>query len=869
MGFVRVQHGNALRHFMLVMLTIFVVICSFPKQQAEAKKPPRAQKGILDLRDWDFHSDGPVSLSGEWAFYWRRLIGPEDFQVQNGPQETGYIGLPGSWNGLVVNGQKLSGVGYGTYRLEVLLKRSSEIMAFRLLTIGTAFRLIVNGKTITSAGTLATTAQEGAPDWRPHVATFRDDRDRLRILIQVSNFHHHKGGVATDILLGLAKDIQTVRERHIAMELFLSGSILIMGLYHLFLFACRRKDKAPLHFGVFCLLIAMYTLLSGERFFAAVFPESSWALRVKLTNLTSFMSVPVFLYFLHSLYPNEFRKTFLHLVAVSLSILSAVVLLTSAIFYTRLISVYHIITLLAGLYSCFVLIAATWKRREGAPVFLIGFSLFFIIVLNDVLYDHGIIHTGQFIGFGLFVFILSQSVLLSMRFSGAFNLSERQQEELQETNESLSREITERKLVEKAMAESEEKYRLLAENVNDNIWIWDLSQKKFSYTSPSIKALLGYAAEEFLKLDMEQLLTPASWRFAMSTIEENMALEQAGGMRASRSTMLELELLKKNGSSVWVEVRARFLRDEAGRLNRILGVTRDITVRKRAESLQAAKLEAEASSKAKSEFLAIMSHELRTPLNHIIGFTELVADRTVGDLNETQKEYLEDALSSSRHLLSLINDVLDLSKVEAGKMSLDASPVELAGLLKDSLTMLKDTAMERSIHLDIRLNGIPETIRADQRKLRQIVYNLLANAVKFTPDGGKVILSACPVSNTFPFGPISDNSSETYPAKNRDSHAGIKDFVEISVQDTGIGIAPTDLDRIFKPFGQVQHSKNQRYPGTGLGLSLTRSLVGLHGGRIWAESEGHGKGATFRLVLPVGAREVPMVSTKGGEKHGG
>jgi signal transduction histidine kinase len=177
--------------------------------------------------------------------------------------------------------------------------------------------------------------------------------------------------------------------------------------------------------------------------------------------------------------------------------------------------------------------------------------------------------------------------------------------------------------------------------------------------------------------------------------------------------------------------------DEADReiVEGALNVFIDIMERKRAEEyIETAKQAAETANQAKSEFLANMSHELRTPLNHIIGFTELIVDKTYGELNEIQEEYLGDVLHSSRHLLSLINDILDLSKIEAGKMALDLSDINLKFLLENSLTMIQEKAMKHGIELSVDIDGIPETIIADERKLKQIIYNLLSNAVKFTPD---------------------------------------------------------------------------------------------------------------------------------------
>ncbi len=268
------------------------------------------------------------------------------------------------------------------------------------------------------------------------------------------------------------------------------------------------------------------------------------------------------------------------------------------------------------------------------------------------------------------------------------------------------------------------------------------------------------------------------------------------------------------------------------------------------EEIVLSKRRAEAANQAKSEFLANMSHELRTPLNHIMGFTELVLDKQFGDLNEVQGEYLNDALQSSRHLLSLINDILDLSKVEAGRLELEVAEIHLRMLLEGSLSMVQEKAMKHRIRLLSDINGIPEAIQADERRLKQILYNLLSNAVKFTPDGGSVTLSARYL--TFRDGQwlTRDEQPVGLPLDRDDQLMRGEGLIDISVQDTGIGIKGEDLQRIFAPFEQVESSSSRRFAGTGLGLSLTKRLVELHGGRIWAESEGQGKGSQFIFVIP-------------------
>jgi signal transduction histidine kinase len=228
----------------------------------------------------------------------------------------------------------------------------------------------------------------------------------------------------------------------------------------------------------------------------------------------------------------------------------------------------------------------------------------------------------------------------------------------------------------------------------------------------------------------------------------------------------------------------------------------------------------EVASQHKSEFLANMSHELRTPLNAIIGFSEVLTDRMFGELNEKQEEYLKDIYSSGTHLLSLINDILDLSKIEAGRMELELTDFHLPTALDNALTLVRERAGRRSITLQMSVDDRLGQIRADERKIRQVVLNLLSNAIKFTPEGGRIEVGAVP----------------------RDG------FMEVSVSDTGIGIAPEDQEKVFEEFRQVGTAA-KKVEGTGLGLTLCRKFVELHGGRIGVKSR-VGVGSTFTFTIP-------------------
>ena len=235
--------------------------------------------------------------------------------------------------------------------------------------------------------------------------------------------------------------------------------------------------------------------------------------------------------------------------------------------------------------------------------------------------------------------------------------------------------------------------------------------------------------------------------------------------------------------------------------------------------------ELEAASQHKSEFLANMSHELRTPLNAIIGFSQVLQDEMVGPVNPKQAEYLDDIISSGNHLLSLINDVLDLSKVEAGQVKLEVHPFSLREALERGVVMVRERATEEGVRVAFAADPEVDVVDGDERRIKQVIFNLLSNAVKFTPAGGEVDVSATRVNGE----------------------------VRVSVADTGPGVAPEDRDRIFEEFQQSETGVGQR-EGTGLGLPLSKRFVELHGGRLWLESE-PGHGSTFTFALP--ARSFP------------
>jgi PAS domain S-box-containing protein len=398
--------------------------------------------------------------------------------------------------------------------------------------------------------------------------------------------------------------------------------------------------------------------------------------------------------------------------------------------------------------------------------------------------------------------------------------------------------ITARRQAEEALAASENRYRLLAENMRDVVWTVDMEMNR-SYISSSIKWLTGHTVEEALKLPYDEVLTPESAKNTRELYREILNESRTNPQLLREPVCLEMEYRCKDGGTVWTEANMSWLLDDNGAPLGGMGVSRDITARKKAaqESEEyARKLEqanrelaqataaAEAANQAKGQFLASMSHELRTPLSGVIGMTELLRDTP---LDDRQRAFVAACHSSGQSLLALINDVLDFSKIEAGKMELDEREFHLGKLVEETAAAMTFQALQKGLHIvshvapEVRLR-----VRGDDGRLRQVLINLIGNAVKFT-EVGHVALKIEPAAK--------------WP---EDA------MVRFEVTDTGIGIPPDRIDRLFQSFSQADSSTTRKYGGTGLGLAISKRLVELMGGQICVTS-GAGEGSTFWFSVPL------------------
>ncbi|MDK2912497.1 MAG: hypothetical protein PWR29_1454 [Methanolobus sp.] len=377
--------------------------------------------------------------------------------------------------------------------------------------------------------------------------------------------------------------------------------------------------------------------------------------------------------------------------------------------------------------------------------------------------------------------------------------------------------ITEHKLSEISLQKSEEKFEAISTFAQDAIIVVD-NGGHVTFWNKAAERIFGYTREEALGQDVHLMLASLD---QLDTCKTAFLSFKETGKGPAIGKNLEMKARRKDGSEFTVEISlsSAMLRNQLT----AVAVIRDITERKEMEDvLLQAKITAENASCTKSEFLANMSHELRTPLNAIIGFSDLLLDGYFGELNEKQSRSANNISNSGRHLLGIINDILDLSKVESGKSKLEPEVLSVRSLLEEMISFMEPLAADKDIVLGLEIDQRSDRILADRSKLKQVLYNLIGNAIKFTDTGGSVTIRATIDEAT----------------------------ANISVADTGIGIAPHDQEKLFKPFTQLDSSSSKQYNGTGLGLALAKELVELHKGRIWVESE-PGKGSCFTFTLPV------------------
>lgn len=426
----------------------------------QSKIPPRAAGGTIDLSPWNFAEDGTASLDGEWEFYWKRLIQPGGFAEPDAVSEKMQAVVPESWTRYRINGKALPQDGYASYRLVIKTGGYRGPLALRIREINNAYRLYVDGSLVSENGVVASSDAAMRYENRPRIAYFQSEGDKLELVFQISNYKDTVCGILRSLKLGTPAQIQHERDTGLAFDLFLFGSLLVMGIYHLGLYALRRRELGALYFGIFCLIIALRSIITAERFIYAVFPGLSWNLELRVEFLT-LCGAQFFALFLNSLFRSVFNRIIFNSLMAAGIVFALVTVFAPARIYIITLTPFLILMALTGVYGFGALIAAA-KRRQGILLVIIGFAPLLLTMINDILHSRMIIQTAYLVPLGLFIFILLQSFLLAYRYRISFSKVEEMTSRLESYANSLEDRVRQR-------TEELERQKDILQNRNETI----------------------------------------------------------------------------------------------------------------------------------------------------------------------------------------------------------------------------------------------------------------------------------------------------------------------------------------------------------------------------------------------------------------
>ena len=547
--------------------TIIFYLTSCSPALQDQPSAPEAVNGVLDLRDWDFEENGSISLSGEWKFFWNALIAPEQAANQ---QDTVFADVPNSWTNYEIGKEALPSGGYATYSLKLYLPKSEQAYGLYNEGQGSAYTLWIDGEILGQQGQVSTNENEMIPDTRLRTIFFEPEGEATELVIQISNFHHRKGGFRNALLVGPADMIHRDQLQNWFFEAFAVGILFAMGLYHLFLYIYRTKNKATLYFALMCWLSALRIGVTNQSTLLFYLPSISWEMGLRLEYLSFFLAPVPFFLFLKTLYPKDIHSWFVK-IAVVIGIGFTVFLALADTLTLSYSSTYYQFVYITYLgYAIFFLARILIKRRTGATYIAVASLIVFSAVIIETLILQNIIPSiyitnflpiGEITAFSFLAFIFVQAILLANLFSRSFSQVETLSEELEESNINLE--------------QSERKYRTLFEDSKDIIFIVD-TEGHIEDINPACVDVLGYTKEEVIQMTLYDIIVdPADSHRFRKTIRTQ------GFVRN-----FESQLRCRNGDVIHTLVGATARLDENGKLIGVQGNVHDITARKQAEKLE-------------------------------------------------------------------------------------------------------------------------------------------------------------------------------------------------------------------------------------------------------------------------------------------
>jgi serine phosphatase RsbU (regulator of sigma subunit) len=478
--FLSYTYGSNMRMFCVLFVVFLFSSCSHAP-----RKPIEARNGTIDLSTWLFEADGSVPLGGEWEFYWENYLKGADFEQE---KKKTVARVPDSWTNY-----GLPSAGYATYRLKVKIPQeyiNNTLLGIKIPIVATAYQLFIQNNLVSPPRTLGTSAQTTKGQYDPDVYFFMPRQETLEVVLHVANYHGRLGGLTRLPILGEATQIRKEYENGLIVSFLLIGIIFVIGCHHASLYLFRKREKCTLYFAFFCFIISLRSFVTDDYYLTELFPQSDIEVGNKIAYLTFYLSVPVFAIFVRSLYPQDFSIYVTNIILSISAVFVVITLFTKGFFYSRFLVYYQLATILIILYGTYLIVVILIKRREDSRVFAFGTLVIFFSTVNDILVTNLLFGTQSLIPAGLLLFIFSQTLIISRKFSRVYRQVENLSAQLKANHQELELAVGQRTV---ALKEANEELSQNLEELNTNLEIINEQKIQIHGQHKSITSSITYA----------------------------------------------------------------------------------------------------------------------------------------------------------------------------------------------------------------------------------------------------------------------------------------------------------------------------------------------------------------------------------------
>lgn len=799
------------------VLAILLTILSF--SLPVYAKTPVAINGIMDLTSWDFDRHGTVDLNGQWFFCPDEWLMPG--AIENRPAPL-FIEVPSSWNGYKMERGVLEENGFATYGLKLALPENTGPMALHIPEVGTAYTLFIDGRKEVTIGIPGKNIEDSEPRVEPVTIHFMPQNGVASIVFHVSNFDHRRGGLWETIHFGRPAVIHKDILNKAVLDLFLFGAILIMGLYNFGIYYFRKTDFAPLFFALFCFLVACRILVVDERLILNLLPALPTPLMYKIEYITFYLGCSTIFACLYFSYPEDFHQMVCRIFQGCMLAFSLSVLFFGMTVFTKTLKAFQILSLLLIFYCIYSLLLAFIRKRKGVKIFFLGFSVFALTVLNDILYANNVIHTMYLFHAGMLVFVICQSYNLARNFGLAYQTIDDQRQALDLKNRDLATELQRRKDAEALVKYNEDKYQQLTELLPGAVFETDDSGRILFANQAAGNMFGWYPSTRIRTFYLKDGISISSWD----------AFDSVYGQACRNRRVCELEI---SGQMAGHEPFPAIMflcgvENQSGQFTGIRGIAIDLSHQKELEK----RLRHAEKIEAIGTLAGGIAHDFNNILSIILGYAEL----TQIEIDEASSagKNLDSIVSACLRARDLVNQILSYSRKDHYRKA----PFKIESILASALKLIRAT-VPSNIEIKEVYSSKTYTVLVDATQIHQIVLNFTTNAIfAMKQTGGRLTIS---VQNI-----IIGAESSIFPEQLTPG-----DYVCMKFEDTGEGIKEENITKIFDPFFTT---KGPGF-GTGMGLSVVHGIVQEHGGVVTVDSS-PGKGACFCVYLPALPGEFDM-----------